>query len=102
MLGHLINNAIAATPEGGRILLMLSREHNKDRTWTRIVVSDNGRGMDSATLARALEGLDTGDAGLRRQGIGLPLARRIIESHGGSLEIVSEPGAGTAAIVDLP
>ncbi len=102
VLGHLLDNAIAATPEGGRILLMLSREQHKDREWTRIVVSDNGRGMDPATLARALEGLDTGDAGLRRQGIGLPLARRIIESHGGALDVISEPGAGTAAIVDLP
>ncbi len=40
--------------------------------------------------------------GLRRQGIGLPLARQIIEAHGGSLEMVSQPGEGTAAIVDLP
>ena len=36
------------------------------------------------------------------QGLGLPLARQIIEGHGGSLEVVSEPGEGTAAIVDLP
>jgi signal transduction histidine kinase len=101
-LGHLIDNAIAATPQGGRILLMLTREHHKDKAWTRIVVSDNGRGMDTATLARAMEGLDTGGSALRRQGIGLPLARQIIEAHGGALEVVSQPGEGTAAIVDLP
>lgn len=81
---------------------MVTRERHKDRQWSRIVVSDNGRGMDSATLARALEGLDMGETGLRRQGLGLPLARQIIEGHGGSLEVVSEPGEGTAAIVDLP
>lgn len=101
-LGHLLDNAMAATPPGGRVLLMLSRERSGDSEWTRIVVSDNGRGMDAATLARALEGLDIGESGLRKQGIGLPLARRIIESHGGTLEVVSEPGEGTAAIVDLP
>jgi signal transduction histidine kinase len=101
-IGHLLDNAIAATPEGGRVLLMVTRERHKDRQWSRIVVSDNGRGMDSATLARALEGLDMGETGLRRQGLGLPLARQIIEGHGGSLEVVSEPGEGTAAIVDLP
>ena len=100
-LGHLLDNAIAATGEGGRILLMLSCEHHGDREWTRIVVSDNGRGMDAASLARAIEGL--GEEGTaRRQGIGLPLARRIIEAHGGSLEVVSEPGQGTAAIIDFP
>ncbi|MBM3595285.1 MAG: histidine kinase [Alphaproteobacteria bacterium] len=101
-IGHLIDNAIAATPQGGRILLMLTREQHKDTAWTRIVVSDNGRGMDTATLARAMEGLDTGGGTLRRQGIGLPLARQIIEAHGGTLEVVSQPGEGTAAIVDLP
>jgi len=101
-IGHLLDNAIAATPPGGRILLMLTREQHKDRAWTRIVVSDNGHGMDSATLARALEGLDTGEAVLRKQGIGLPLARQIVEAHGGSFEVVSRPGEGTAAIVDLP
>ncbi|MCB2048071.1 MAG: PAS-domain containing protein [Novosphingobium sp.] len=100
-IGHLLDNAIAATPPGGRVLLMLSRESHEDNGWTRIVVSDSGRGMDSATLARALEGL--GEEGLaRRQGIGLPLARQIIEAHGGTLEVVSQPGEGTAAIVDLP
>ena len=37
----------------------------------------------------------------RRQGLGLPLARQLIEAHGGTLELLSEPGAGTAAIVEL-
>lgn len=104
-IGHLLDNAIAATPAGGRILLMVMREQRDGRDWARIVVSDNGRGMDPPTLARALEGLDVGPqsaATIRRQGIGLPLARRIIEAHGGSLEVVSQPGEGTAAIVDLP
>ena len=101
-IGHLLDNAIAATPEGGRILFMLSRESHKDQNWARIVVSDSGRGMDSATLARAREGLGEAGVSTRGQGIGLPLARQIIEAHGGSLEVVSQPGEGTAAIVDLP
>lgn len=100
-LGHLIDNAIAATPAGGRILLEL--KGLKDRA--RIVVSDNGPGMDAATLARALEGIKLSADGKtieRRQGLGLPLARQLIEAHGGSLELLSEPGQGTAAIVELP
>ncbi len=100
-LGHLIDNAITATPPGGRILLEL--KGLKDRT--RIVVSDNGPGMDAATLARALEGIKLSADGKsveRRQGLGLPLARQLIEAHGGTLELLSEPGQGTAAIVELP
>jgi len=38
----------------------------------------------------------------QKQGLGLPLARQLIEAHGGKLELVSEPGEGTAAIVELP
>ena len=38
----------------------------------------------------------------RRQGLGLPLARQLVEAHGGTLQLMSEPGHGTAAIIDLP
>jgi signal transduction histidine kinase len=100
-IGHVIDNAIAATPSGGRILVELA-PHKARR---RIVVSDNGAGMDPATLARALEGMKLSADGKeveRRQGIGLPLARQLIEAHGGTLELLSEPGQGTAAIIELP
>ena len=100
-LGHLIDNAIAATQHGGRILVDLSPVEGG----TRVVISDDGPGMDSATLARALEGLKPsldGTSFERRQGLGLPLARQIVEAHGGTLELLSEPGQGTAAIVTLP
>lgn len=100
-IGHLIDNAIAATPEGGRILVELGVHKGR----ARLVISDNGAGMDAATLARALEGIKVSADGQgveRRQGLGLPLARQLIEAHGGTLELISEPGQGTAAIVDLP
>jgi signal transduction histidine kinase len=104
-VGHLLDNAIAATPSGGRILVELSRRKVKGSDRLRIVISDNGPGMDAATLARALGGLKVsadGKAVERRQGLGLPLARQLVEAHGGTLELMSEPGQGTAAIVELP
>ncbi|MCK9543640.1 MAG: ATP-binding protein, partial [Novosphingobium sp.] len=100
-IGHLIDNAMAATPSGGRILVELSRKRDR----AQIVVSDNGPGMDSTALARALGGLKLGADGVtaeRRQGLGLPLARQLIEAHGGRFELLSEPGQGTAAIIELP
>ncbi|MEJ5976074.1 PAS-domain containing protein [Novosphingobium sp. PS1R-30] len=104
-LGHLLDNAIQATPGGGRILVELSRHKVKGQDWARVVISDNGPGMDAAMLARALGGLKVsadGKAVERRQGLGLPLARQLVEAHGGTLELLSEPGQGTAAIVELP
>ena len=100
--GQLVDNAVAATPEGGRILVVASRSKGGP---LQVVVSDNGRGMEPAVLARALEGLKLdaeGKAVERRQGLGLPLVRQLVEAHGGTLELVSEPGLGTSAIVVLP
>jgi signal transduction histidine kinase len=100
--GQLLDNAITATPEGGRILVETAR---KKGGHLQVVVSDNGRGMEPAVLARALEGLKVspdGKAVERRQGLGLPLVRQLVEAHGGTLELLSEPGLGTSAIVVLP
>ena len=99
-LGQLLDNAIAATPSGGKILVDLSRKSDG----VRIVVSDNGKGMSSDELRRALEGLRTGVNGRpeRRQGLGIPLARQLVEAHGGRLEIVSRSGEGTTATILLP
>jgi signal transduction histidine kinase len=95
-VGHVLDNAIAATPAGGKILVDLS----KSRGVARIVVSDNGRGIDKATLRALQQG--TSANGARKQGLGIPLARRLIEAHGGTLEIVSRLGEGTFVTIALP
>ena len=100
-LSQLFDNAIAYTPRGGSILVMLGREGGL----TQIVISDNGPGMAQDELARALDGLRAAPDGKgleRRQGLGIPLARQLIEAHDGTLEIVSKKGEGTTVTVRLP
>ncbi len=100
-IGHIVDNAIAATPEGGKILVDLSR----GKSGVRIVVSDNGAGMSQTDAARALEGYKVAHDGKtveRRQGLGLPLARQLIEAHGGKLSLLSEKGVGTTVTISLP
>lgn len=99
-IGNLLDNAISATPEGGRILVALSRR----KAGARIVISDNGEGMKPSELARALDGYNPrgSDGKDGKRGLGLPLARQLVEAHGGRLEIQSEKGAGTTATVFLP
>lgn len=99
--GHLLDNAIAATPPNGRITIEIKPVGGK----TRITVADNGAGMSQSELARAMEGLRANGEGMvieRRQGLGLPLARRLIDAHGGTLELASRRGSGTTATVTLP
>jgi signal transduction histidine kinase len=60
--------------------------------------------MGKDELRRALEGLTIGKDGKpeRRQGLGIPLVRQLVEAHGGTLEIVSRRGEGTFATIHLP
>ncbi|MFZ9394678.1 MAG: sensor histidine kinase, partial [Erythrobacter sp.] len=99
-IGHLIDNAIAATPAGGRILVDIARTAEG----ARVVISDNGAGMTKQELSRLLDGLRVLPDGKveRRQGLGLPLARQLVEAHGGTLKLESRKGAGTTAMILLP
>jgi len=100
-IGHIVDNAIAATAPGGKILVNLARM----KSGVQIVVSDNGVGMRPSEVARALDGYKLsidGKAIERRQGLGLPLARQLIEAHGGKLNLVSEKGVGTTVSIALP
>ncbi|QUL38908.1 PAS domain-containing sensor histidine kinase [Erythrobacter sp. JK5] len=102
-VGALLDNAIAGTPQDGKILMEILNPG--DGRWSaEFVISDNGSGMTEDELGRALDGVRTGEDGAieRRQGLGIPLARQLIEAHGGELELTSEEGVGTAAIIRLP
>ena len=96
---HLLRHAVAATPDGGRVLL----HTDGNATSARIVVSDDGVGMDAEAVAHAFDRFaESKPMGDRALGLGLPLAKQFVEAHGGTIELVSEPGAGTLITVELP
>ncbi len=101
---QLLDNALAYTPKGGRVLLHAAGDARE----AQIVVSDNGPGMDAVAQAAALNPFSKlGDARVARDsdetlGIGLPLARQFVEAHGGTLTLYSEPDEGTAVSIALP
>ncbi|MBV8506715.1 MAG: hypothetical protein JOZ11_13030 [Alphaproteobacteria bacterium] len=103
ILLNLLSNAIKFTELGGAINLLVRRT---DEGGAAFVVRDNGRGMTAAEVEIALERFGQVDGGLARRhegsGLGLPLARRLAELHGGSLTLQSEKGRGTTATVILP
>ena len=100
-ISQLLDNAIKGTPRGGRIVVDIGRKRGE----TKIIISDNGRGMSQHELARALEGIRMAPGGKgieRRQGLGIPLARQLIEAHDGTLDIQSRKNGGTPATIILP
>ncbi|KWV92783.1 PAS domain-containing sensor histidine kinase [Erythrobacter sp. YT30] len=107
-IGHLLDNAITGTPEDGKILIEIHpgpKDNADGKEWAaQIIISDNGSGMTEEELARALEGDDPDSDGevKKRTGLGIPLARQLIEAHGGEFDLQSEKGVGTTAIILLP
>ena len=103
VLLNLISNAIKFTQRGGTIRVCATRESDGD---LRIVVDDSGIGIPAVDLARVMEPFEQVDevsSKLRPGvGLGLPLARHLVELHGGSLTLASAEGAGTSAVVRLP
>ncbi|MBU2271017.1 MAG: PAS-domain containing protein, partial [Alphaproteobacteria bacterium] len=100
---NLLSNAVKFTPEGGHIVVALSREDD-DRI--RVAVTDTGIGIaadDLARLARPFEQVE-GQHSKTTQGTGLGLAltKSLIELHGGTLTMESEPGRGTTVSFDVP
>jgi signal transduction histidine kinase len=93
-------NALEAVEDGGRVRL----EANDDAAvgLGRVILADDGRGMDADMARRAFDPFFSGrDAG-RGIGLGLPKARRLIESSGGSVFVDSAPGRGTSVTITLP
>ncbi|BDW82420.1 two-component sensor histidine kinase [Erythrobacter sp. Dej080120_24] len=101
-VGNLLDNAIEHTPEGGKIVIEIPKPSVNDEWRGMIVVSDNGEGMTPDELARAEGALRGGDEAGEGTGLGIRLARQLVEAHGGTLEMASEKGRGTVAAITLP
>lgn len=99
-IGHVVDNAVRYVDAGGRVLI-----HAEGRAKAvRIIVSDDGPGIDGKMQVRLFDAFArfgrNGDG--QASGLGLPLVRQLIEAHGGSVTLESEPGQGTIVTLDLP
>jgi protein-histidine pros-kinase len=102
ILLNLMSNAVKFTPSGGRVNVTATL----DAEGAIIAVEDSGIGMKPEDIAVALEPFRQIDGPMSRRfdgtGLGLPLAKALVELHGGRLEIESAPSAGTLVRIRLP
>ena len=103
ILANLLSNAVKFTPDGGRIVVKVAVEPDKGLIMS---VSDTGIGMAPEDISPAMERFGQIDGELSGEfegrGLGLPLTKALVESHGGGLAIHSTPGSGTTVTVTFP
>ncbi|MGH7390633.1 MAG: two-component system sensor histidine kinase NtrB [Candidatus Rokuibacteriota bacterium] len=96
VLWNVALNGIEAMDRRGRLRFEVTREDGH----VAMAVSDTGRGIPPDELRRVFEPFYSRKPG--GSGLGLTIARRIVESHGGRIEVESEPGRGTRVTIALP
>ncbi len=105
---NILNNSADAMPHGGIVSVTATNYFAKqgeiaalpEGNYLRIVIADTGQGIDAESLTRIFDPFFTTRPG--RSGIGLTVAHSIIAHHGGSIEVASDKGKGTAFTIYLP
>ena len=102
VVGNLLENAITHTPGGGRVTMSAHTAANA----VEVAVADTGPGIAPEDLPRLLDRFYRADPSRSRStggtGLGLTIARRLVEAHGGSIEAESVVGQGSRFIIRLP
>ncbi|HEY3162826.1 MAG TPA: HAMP domain-containing sensor histidine kinase [Candidatus Limnocylindrales bacterium] len=101
VIGNLVANAVRHTPDGGRVTIRARAAQGDAGDLVEIVVADTGPGIDPDLLPHVFERFARG-AGSTGSGLGLSIARGLVELHGGAIEAVLPPAGGTEIRVRLP
>jgi two-component system sensor histidine kinase BaeS len=97
VLGNLLANALRHTPAGGTVSVAVRRSGDR----VEVAVTDTGEGISADLLPHVFDRFVKGPGSVG-SGLGLAIARDVVTAHGGTIEIISEPGAGTTVRLALP
>ncbi|MDI3328349.1 MAG: ATP-binding protein [Alicyclobacillaceae bacterium] len=102
VMTNLLANALKFTPRGGRVTVGVAVQDGR----ATITVRDSGQGIPEEDIPKVFERFYRVDKSRSRRGggagIGLTIVKRLVEAHGGTVEIESSPGKGTAVFVHVP
>ena len=103
VVGNLLENAISHTPEGGQVSVQADISDTGD---ARVAVSDSGSGIPADDLPLVFERFYRVDPSRTRStggaGLGLTIAKQLVEAHGGFIYAESDPGNGSRFVFELP
>jgi two-component system NtrC family sensor kinase len=102
LLMNLLLNAIYFTPEGGSISITTGPDGAENAGGVRLAVRDTGAGIPADLIDKVFDPFFTTKPVGEGTGLGLTICHRIVEEHGGTIDVESEPGKGTTFIIKLP
>jgi len=102
LLMNLLLNAIYFTPEGGSISITTGPDGAENAGWVRLDVRDTGTGIPADLIGKVFDPFFTTKPVGEGTGLGLTICHRIVEEHGGTIDVESDPGKGTTFIIKLP
>jgi signal transduction histidine kinase len=98
-LVNVLSNSLQAMPRGGTLTVDVGAVHRGDQSWSAISVTDTGTGISPEVVSRIFEPFFTTRAS--GTGLGLAVVKRIVESHGGEVEVQSKPDRGATFTIRL-
>lgn len=103
---NILSNSIKFTPKGGSVTLKGSAETHEGRSVVAIRITDTGVGIPAEELPRLFEKFNkfqrSGTKGEKGTGLGMSIAKEMIDLHGGTIDVESEVNKGTTFIIRLP
>jgi len=100
VLVNIVVNAFHAMPNGGLCRFAAEARHANGTRWLVVSVKDTGIGIKKEELARVFEPFYTTKSS--GTGLGLAIAHRIMQDHGGTIQVASVPGNGTTVVMTFP
>ena len=95
---NLLDNAVDACSDGGRIKITTQKDGEKAAT----VITDDGIGIDSAQIDQIFQPFYTTKPAVKGTGLGLSISYGIVKSHNGEIRVESQPGKGSSFTIILP
>jgi signal transduction histidine kinase len=98
----LVENAVDAMPHGGTLSVVTDLETIRGGTYIRVRIQDTGEGIPVEKIGKIFEPFFTTRVSPKGTGLGLPIAKSIVEEEGGMIRIESTEGMGTAVTLLFP
>lgn len=99
---HLLSNAVDAMPHGGTLSVDVERGTLQETLYAEVRISDTGEGIPEDRMKLIFEPFFTTKVQPKGTGLGLPIAKKVVEDHGGFIEVKSAPGSGSTLSLHFP